>query len=264
MEINRQMLKADARRRTAGYRPSPILTGLIVMGILWVLSLLSFNVMGFGKFQSLLASAPQYANNPDAFFRAYERMVENYHPSVIACLLAVALSMMSYMINVGFTIFSLHVSRGEKADYGNVFDGFGIFFRVLWLGILEGLFIFLWSLLLWVPGIIAAYRYRQALFLLLDHPEMSVLECITASKELMRGHKGELFVLDLSFLGWILLQGMVPFVAVWSEPYRQISYANYYNVLRSTQGGAASGGGPGPRVYEGHFTDIPDDRDSQG
>ena len=254
MGIDRVMLKADARQRLGRYRPNPILMGLIVFLISWVLSMLAGSVLGMNAFLELF-DMTQYASE-EAFLRAYERFLSNYRPNVIALLLATALSIMNYMIGVGFTIYSLHVSRGEKADYGNIFDGFGIFFRVLWLAILEGLFIFLWSLLLYVPGIIAAYRYRQALFLLLDHPELSALECITASKEMMRGHKGELFVLDLSFLGWILLQGVFAPLAIWLAPYREITYANYYNALLGPQGAVPGGG---PRIFEGQFTDIPDD-----
>lgn len=258
MGIDRVTLKADARQRMSRYRPNPIVVGLIVFLISWVLSMLSGSVLGLRAFLKMF-DMTQYASE-EAFLRAYEHFLRNYHPSVIAMLLAAALSIMNYMIGVGFAIYSLHVSRGEQADYGCILDGFGIFFRVLWLAILEGVFIFLWSLLLYVPGIIAAYRYRQALFILLDHPEMSALECITASKEMMRGHKGELFALDLSFLGWMILEWLFSPLAIWLMPYREITYANYYNALPGSRGAAPGGG---PRIYEGEFTDIPDDEQDQ-
>lgn len=254
MGINRAILKADARQRLSRYRPNPIVVGLIVFLISWVLSMLAGSVLGMNALVKIF-DMTQYADE-EAFLKAYEHFLYNYRPSGVAMLLAAALSIMNYMIGVGFAIYSLHVSRGEKADYGNILDGFGIFFRVLWLAILEGIFIFLWSLLLYVPGIVAAYRYRQALFILLDHPEMSALQCITESKEMMRGHKGELFALDLSFIGWMLLQGVFAPLAVWLAPYREITYANYYNALLGPRGTTPGGG---PRIYEGQFTDIPDD-----
>ena len=87
-----------------------------------------------------------------------------------------------------------------------------------------GLFVFLWSLLLIVPGIIAAYRYRMAPFLLLTHPEYGIMDCIRESKSRMAGYKMAFFLLDLSFLGWELLT-LVPIlgwaVSVWVKPYRQ-------------------------------------------
>lgn len=72
----------------------------------------------------------------------------------------------------------------------------------------------------------------------------------------MRGHKWELFVLDLSFLGWMLLSALFAPVSIWLDPYRAITNANYYNRLVGAQGG--------PRIYEGSFTDIPNDPQSDG
>ena len=96
---------------------------------------------------------------------------------------------------------------------------------------LEIVFIYLWTLLLIVPGIIAAYRYRQALYLLIENPELSPLDCLRFSSQMMVGHKWELFVLDLSFLGWYLLC-LLPGAIVWVEPYTRITYTNYYLALR--------------------------------
>lgn len=70
---------------------------------------------------------------------------------------------------------------------------------------LRTLYTFLWSLLLVVPGIIASYRYALTPFLLAEHPDMTAGEAIRTSKTLMDGHKGDLFCLDLTFLGWALL-----------------------------------------------------------
>jgi len=110
-------------------------------------------------------------------------------------------------------------------------DGFQHFLKIIGLNIVSGIFVFLWSLLFVIPGIVASYRYRQALYLLLDHPEMGIMECIRESKRLMRGHKAELFVLDLSFIGWALLS-IIPFVSVYTLPYTESTYALYYDQLR--------------------------------
>ena len=260
MTLNRAALKADARDRMRRYKPNPILMGLIVVAIAWLLQILSMNVLGLSRIQQYFYSAmtSSYANYAEAMEKLNEQMMQfwtNYHPSAFARLLAVALGIMNLMINVGFTIYALHVCREEKADFGNLFDGFGIIFRVLWLSILEYLFIMLWSLLLFFPGIIAMYRYRQAIYLLIEHPEMSAMQCITASKELMRGHKWELFVLDLSFLGWDLLEALVFPLVIWLLPYKELTSVNYYRALVE-QPGAQNGN---VHIYEGKFTDIPDD-----
>ena len=113
-----------------------------------------------------------------------------------------------------------------------------MFGRIILLNILTNLFVMLWSLLFVIPGLIAIYRYRMALYLLLDHPEMSVMQCIRQSKQMMKGHKGELFVMDLSFLGWAIL-ATIPVIGyavqVWTTPYISMSYVLYYEALRGAE-----------------------------
>lgn len=243
------MLKADARRRIVSCQPSPILAGVILFALGMLISTLTSYLMGMDRLATALTDAARFGT--EAVEQAYLSFLEHYSVSGFAIALVVALRIMSYMVSVGFVIFALHISRDEKAEFGNLFDGFGLFFRVLWLGILEWLLIFLWSLLLVVPGIVAAYRYRQALYLLLDHPERSAWQCLRESSALMSGHKWELFVLDLSFLGWAMLSAMFAPVSIWLDPYRAITNAGFYNRLIAARGGA--------HVIEGSFTDIPDD-----
>lgn len=152
-------------------------------------------------------------------------------PTIPSSLILTAIYLMLLMMSVGFTIYCFNIANLRKASFGNLFDGFAIFGKVLLLEILMSVFIFLWTLLLVVPGIIAAYRYRMALYIMLDHPEYSAMACIRESKSMMDGRKGELFVLDLSFLGWQLLT-LIPFVSIFVYPYTQLTYVNYYNALR--------------------------------
>lgn len=70
---------------------------------------------------------------------------------------------------------------------------------------LRGLYIFLWTLLLVIPGIIKSYEYRMIPYLLADCPEMSRKDAFRISKEMMQGQKMNAFILDLSFIGWYIL-----------------------------------------------------------
>lgn len=106
---------------------------------------------------------------------------------------------------LGITLFFLNLFRRKPTDPAQVFSGFEQFFKALGLFFVMSVFIFLWSLLLIVPGIIAALRYSQAFFILADDPTKGVFQCINESKWMMRGNKGSLFWLELSFIGWILL-----------------------------------------------------------
>lgn len=235
MDLNRAALKADARRRAAGYHPSPILAALIVFALGLLISTLSSYLMGADRLTTALTNAAQFG--AEAVEQAYISFFEHYSVSAVAVVLVVALEIMSYMVSVGFVIFSLHVSRDETAEIGNLFDGFGIFFRALWLAILQGLFVFLWSLLLFVPGIVAAYRYRQALYLLLDHPEKSAWQCLRESGALMRGHKWELFVLDLSWIGWNILCALtLGILSIWIMPYIQQTDIGYFQAIKQMSG----------------------------
>ena len=139
-------------------------------------------------------------------------------------------------ISLLYILFLLNTARGNAPCFGNLLDGFGFGLKVVILNILEAVFIGLWSMLLLFPGIIAYYRYSQAIYILVDDPTKSPMQCIRESKAMMAGHKGELFALDLSFLGWYLLS-LVPMlgyaVRVWTVPYIGMTKTLYFEALRS-------------------------------
>ena len=114
MDLNRAALKADARRRAAGYRPSPILAALIVFAIGLLISTLSSYLMGADRLTTALTNAAQFG--PDAVEQAYISFFEHYSVSGVAVVLVIALEIMSYMVSVGFVIFSLLVRREETAE----------------------------------------------------------------------------------------------------------------------------------------------------
>lgn len=94
-------------------------------------------------------------------------------------------------------------------------------------------YIFLWSLLLIIPGIIKAYAYRMVPYILADNPNIGVNEAITLSNEMTRGHKFDMFVLDLSFIGWYILGSIALGIGVlFVMPYENATNAELYLVLR--------------------------------
>ena len=170
------------------------------------------------------------------------------NPGLLGTFISILTGLMSMVLASGFVMYCMAIRRGERAEYLTLFDGFSFVGKVILLNIVIYLFTFFWSLLFVIPGIIAAYRYRQALYLLLDHPEMGVLECIRESKRLMRGHKAELFILDLSFIGWALLS-IIPFVSVYTLPYTESTYALYYSMLREQDAVPGPDRGPDPGAW---------------
>ena len=119
-------------------------------------------------------------------------------------------------------------------------DGFSQQFgRNLLLGLLRGLFTALWSMLFVVPGIVKHYAYSMSFYIAADHPEYTWNQCMDASKRMTAGHKGELFVLDLSFIGWFFVGALCLGVgSLWVTPYYNASWANYYDALRTLDEGA--------------------------
>lgn len=105
----------------------------------------------------------------------------------------------------GISVYFLDLVREGKTDIGQVFSGFGFYFKTLLLYVVMSIFIILWTLLLIVPGIIASFRYSQAFYILADDPSKDIMQCLKESKAMMKGNKAKYFCLQLSFIGWYLL-----------------------------------------------------------
>lgn len=103
------------------------------------------------------------------------------------------------------------------------------------LYVIQRILVFLWSLLLFIPGVIKAFAYSQTFYIYKDVKEQggdtdrSYFDYVTMSRQLMNGHKWELFVLRLSFLGWDILGVLTAGIGfIWITPYKQMTYMNYY------------------------------------
>lgn len=108
-------------------------------------------------------------------------------------------------VRLGHCRYLLDQQEGAPLQVGTLFSQFSQFKNGFMLALLTSLYTFLWSMLFIIPGIIASYSYAMAPFIQTEHPEYSASESIEASKQMMKGHKWQLFCLDLSFIGWSLL-----------------------------------------------------------
>ena len=134
------------------------------------------------------------------------------------------------VVHLGYCTFHLKLYDGQKAEIGDLFSHFkDQFADGFLLKLLTAIYTTLWSLLLIIPGIVKSYSYAMAPFIMAEHPEMNANECITASREMMHGHKMELFFLDLSFIGWILLSILTLGIGnVFLVPYAHAAHAAFY------------------------------------
>lgn len=138
-------------------------------------------------------------------------------------------------VSYGLARTTTNLARGqEKVDLLDVFKGFTEGFgRTFLLGLMTNLFVALWSLLFLIPGIVKSYSYAMAPYIMQDDPSKNWKQCIDESREMMNGHKAQLFWLELSFIGWTLL-GMLCFGigVVFVNPYIYQARANFYLSLK--------------------------------
>ncbi|MBR4545436.1 MAG: hypothetical protein IKO14_05620 [Oscillibacter sp.] len=142
-------------------------------------------------------------------------------------------AMLSLVLDAGFVLYCMAIRRGERAEYLTLFDGFGFAGKVILLTVVKVVLIALWSMLFIVPGLIAFYRYRFALYNLLENPGLTVMQAIAMSKRQTQGFKGQIFALDLSYLGWALLATLPDIVyrqSVQIQVYSIVGASNYWNI----------------------------------
>lgn len=222
-------LKNRARRINRDSRPSVFTAGLIYFLIIAVFSFLSSRLLTTSADQAALEKAYTMIQNGQ-YYQAND-FLAGFMPSGKNTAVDFLIQLATAILRAGFIIFIINTVRNQAPCFGNLLDGFAICGRVILLYIMESIVIFLWSLLLLFPGLIAFYQYRLAIYLLIDNPDMSVFECMRKSREMMKGHKGELFSLDMSMLGWFLLAGILPPAQIYTEPYTKTVYTLYYQEL---------------------------------
>ena len=231
MTIDRPAIKRNAKEIIRASKPSLITAGLIFTLLAALINFLSLRLTGVAYDDMVGILQASSEGRTEAAMQLMSHAMPGPGESLIDALLHLALS----VVSVGFTIFTLNSIRKNSPDFGNLLDGFGMMPRLLWLLILEALFVMLWSFLFVIPGIIAAYRYSLAVYIMIDHPEFSAMDCIRESKRMTYGFKFELFKLDLSFILWLLLCSLPVVgyaVQIFLTPYMETARALYYERIR--------------------------------
>ena len=136
-------------------------------------------------------------------------------------------------IALGHAEFLLRQYRGEPLTFDVLFSQFDRFGTGFAQSFLRTLYVILWSLLLVIPGVVKSYSYAMTPFILAEHPEMTASAAIDASKAMMDGHKMDLFLLQLTFIGWELLSGLTLGIGhLFLNPYRNAATAVFYENLK--------------------------------
>jgi uncharacterized membrane protein len=142
-------------------------------------------------------------------------------------------------LSVGYSWTFLSVIRAsgkdEKIKFSSLFQAFSeisTYLKLIGTCLLMMIYVILWTILLVIPGIIKAFAYSQTYFVLKDNPKMGIRAAITESRKLMNGYKWKYFVLQLSFIGWIILCLFTLGIGfLWLSPYMAAAYASFYNHL---------------------------------
>ena len=140
-------------------------------------------------------------------------------------------------LTIGLNSFFVRNIKGQTQDltvttpFNEAFQNYP---RKLGGSLWMGLFVFLWSLLLIIPGIIKSISYSMTPYILADCPNVKARDALKLSMRMMNGHKWEYFVMGLSFLGWILLSALTLGIlsVFYVDPYMRSSFAEYYLELR--------------------------------
>lgn len=193
----------------------------------------------------------------------YQQYQYSYDPQ-IAYMVAAVLGIVSIVI-ILLSIFVFNplkvggkrfyvVNAQENADLGEMLYPFRANYgKTVVTMLVTSIYIFLWSLLLLIPGIIKAYSYRMVPYILQENPDMETGEIIKMSRDMMDGNKWDTFLLDLSFIGWILF-GIVTLglgLIFWTRPYMDQTGAELYLAIsgKGVSTGYDSGSYTGGHYY---------------
>ena len=241
---NRAAIKEEAKQIVRRAQASPILVTAIVLAISFVLDRM-VNLVRTGSFVPPLIPADVIYDS--IMTGNYYALMQTANITSAGTFFSVLVSLFAVVLSAGYSVYCMGIRQGLAMPCSTLLEGLSVAGKLIWCYILMQIKVFLWSLLFFFPGVVAAYRYRFAYFNLLTDPSLSVGDAIQLSCQQTQGVKGELFLLDLSFLGWELLSVFtLGLLDLWLLPYRTVSNLAYFEDAQYRLGRAPYGGGATP------------------
>ena len=246
--LNRIELKLNAKAITKSARVSAYQMTLLYLVIRFVLGLADNYVS---------ADEGTWVEIGDMQFQVQSLFHHAAFPTPVVVFVSVLVWLLGCVLAAGYVLYHQGVRRGEEMPISSLFDGFGFVGKIVLLNLVMTVFVALWSMLFIIPGIIAGYRYRFALYNLCENPGLGVMDALNMSKAQTKGYKLDLFVLDLTCIGWSLLCGLtLGILSIWITPYIQQTDLGYFEAIKAEKGiGRIPGQDPGE-----DDTFRPDDR----
>ena len=155
---------------------------------------------------------------------------------IVTLAVAVLYFVLGSFIGIGYAKFNLNLVDKKQTAFETLFEYFSYWKTTAAMRLLRGLYVFLWSLLFIIPGIVAGYSYAMTDYILADNPNMTASEAIEQSKSMMHGNRFRLFCLQFSFIGWNILATLAFGIGhLWLTPYKQAAYAAFYREVSGTE-----------------------------
>lgn len=232
--MDRKLLKTNAKRQLGGgiFKNNWLTALLVCLLQTLIISFVTGIVSGFGGASSAFNMAKSILSNPDDFL---ESGIVSFSASLpFAGVGSILGLLISGPLAFGAAKIFLNLVRGsDRVEVSELFSGFknDLGGNIL-LALLMEIFVFLWTLLFFIPGIVKSYAYSFAYYVKADHPEYDWRQCLNASKELTKGYKWDLFILDLSFIGWFFVGALAFGIGdLWVTPYVACTKANAYEYI---------------------------------
>ena len=239
-------IKAEARGLIQTARVSPLLMTAILLAVSFLLD----RVVSLVETGSLFYS---YAFTEEEIYRImngdYQLLLDSVSITPQGTFFSILVSLFNVVLSGGYYIYCMGIRQRQTMGCSSLLDGLSAAGKLIWCHILMSIKIFLWSLLFVVPGLVAMYRYRFAIYNVLTDASLSAGDAIRLSCRQTDGMKGSLIVLDLSFLGWILLSAVLsglsgPIIGalvpvafnLWLTPYQVLSDLGYYEESQRLMG----------------------------
>lgn len=244
--IDRRQIKKEARGLIRTGEASPVIATLIVLAVGYILDRV-VNLVSYGTLFPEIYDV-QYIRNllqgmdmEAALEAATSALVVS--DSLASNFLSILVGLFTTVLMGGYYFYLMGIRQGWIMRYDDLLDGLSCAGKLIWCSIQMGFRIMWWSLLLFIPGIVAAYRYRFALYNIMADSSLSASEAIALSCRQTSGMKWDLFVLDLSFLGWsILSSATLHLLDIWLQPYTTLCDLGYFEEAQRRLGNAPYGG----------------------
>ena len=215
-------LRAIARRNLEG-------TWGISVGVALVAAILGGLIVGTGSNINFNFNEDTVRNLPPIFWTVLLPLVS------VAGLLGIVSFILGGTVELGYAKFLLKQYDRKQLQFSDLFSQFERFGTGFAQQFLRVLFTTLWMLLFIIPGIVKGLSYAMTPFILEEHPEMTASEAIKASMRLMDGHKMDLFILGLTFIGWQILACLTMGIGfLFLNPYMNAAYAAFYRSISGT------------------------------